>query len=339
MPYEREIEAARRQLDAAGRTSGLKLLALGGSHAYGLSTPDSDVDLRGFATPTARDVLLGDDFGQVQTMNEVDMCVSSLAKACKLMAQCNPNMVELLGLDEDSILVRSREHAEMCAHPEWFLSKRAAYTFGGYATAQLRRIQNAMARDMDTYRLAEGEIRSLEAALVTLPERYPLLNGNVTMSFDSLDTDDENVRIMVTMSTKRVPATELAGFARQLDSARKRAETIGKNKRKASKKLAKHASHLIRLLHMGTEILRGDGVHTRRDEDAKLLLDIKHGMWLSEDEHGRRSYDDAFWDLLNESEKEFAEAKDNTILPDTPKLEELNDFIADCHKRVVCSQH
>jgi predicted nucleotidyltransferase len=337
VPYEKETAAAKHRLDVTSRTSSIKLLALGGSHAYGLATPDSDVDLRGFATPVARDILLDDDFEQVQTMDEVDMCVYSIAKACKLMAQCNPNMIELLGLDEDSILIKSEEHKEMCAHPEWFLSKRAAYTFGGYATAQLRRIQNAMARDMDTYRLAEGEIRSLEATLAMLPEKYPMLNGNVTMSFDSRDTDEDNVRIMVTMSTKRVPATELAAFARQLDSARKSAETIGKNKRKESKKLAKHASHLIRLLHMGTEILRGDGVHTRRDEDAELLLDLKSGMWLSEDDHGRRTYDDAFWDLLNESEKEFTHAKNNTVLPDAPKLEELHDFIADCHRRIVCA--
>jgi predicted nucleotidyltransferase len=335
MTYEKEIAAAKRQLESSGKTTELKLLALGGSHSYGLSTPDSDVDLRGFAMPTARDVLLGSDFEQVQTMEEVDMCIYSLAKACKLMAQCNPNMIELIGLDDDAILITSPEYQTMCQHPEWFLSKRAAYTFGGYATAQLRRLQNAMARDTDTYQLAEGEIRSLEAALFTLPERYPLLKDHVKMSFDSLDTDDEKIRIMVTIETERVPATELAAFARQLDSARKSAETIGKNRRKESRKLAKHASHLIRLLHMGTEILSGKGVHTKRTEDAKLLLDIKQGMWLREDKLGRRTYEDAFWDLLNESEDAFSEAKEYTVLPDAPKLDELYDFIAESHKRVV----
>lgn len=335
MSYEHEIKAAKNQLAASKKTTKLGLLALGGSHAYGLSTPNSDVDLRGFAMPTSKDILLGLDFEQIQTMEEVDMCVYSIAKACKLMAQCNPNMIELIGLTDDAILISSPEHKTMCQHPEWFLSKRAAYTFGGYATAQLRRLQNAMARDTDTYQLAEGEIRSLDAALFTLPERYPMLKDNITMSFDALDTDEENIRIMVTMSSNRVPATELAAFARQLDSARKSAETIGKNRRKESYKLAKHASHLIRLLHMGTEILRGEGIHTHRTYDAQLLLNIKNGMWLHEDELGRRTYDDEFWDLLNKSEAIFTEAKENTVLPDSPNLEELYDFIADCHKQIV----
>ena len=70
-----------------------------------------------------------------------------------------------------------------------------------------------------------------------------------------------------------------------------------------------------------------------------LVLEVKHlnSWYREEDEHGRRTYDDAFWDLLNESEKEFTYAKDNTVLPDAPQLEELRDFVADCHKHVVCS--
>lgn len=329
------IAKAQTRLRAADCTSELCLLSLGGSHAYGLSTPDSDIDLRGFAAPKAKDILLGRDFGQVQTMDGVDMCVYSLAKACHLMAQCNPNMIELLGLDDDAILVSSAAYREMRAHPEWFLSKRAAYTFGGYATAQLRRIQNAMARDRDSRELAKGEMRSLEAALATLPESYPMLKGHVRMSFDDAQTDSDAVRIMVEVHTDRVPATELAAFARQLDSARRSAETIGKNRRKETRKLAKHASHLIRLLHMGTEILRHKEVRTRRTGDAQLLLDLKQGMWLHEDELGRRTYDDEFWQLLDEAETDFEMAKRTTTLPDEPRLDRLEDFVAASHRRII----
>ena len=330
-----QIALVREQLARAKCTSGLGLVALGGSHAYGLATPTSDIDLRGFAMPTARDILLGHDFEQVKGTDGTDMVIYSLAKACRLMAQCNPNMIELLGLTDDAILLDSDEYREIKDHPEWFLSKRAAYTFGGYAVAQLRRLENAMARDKDAHQLAKGELRSLEAALYALPDRYPMLKDHVTMSFDALDTDEEHIRIMVEVRTERVPAADLAAFARQLDSARQSAETIGKNRRKESNKLAKHASHLIRLLHMGEEILRGGGVNTRRTDDAKLLLDLKQGMWLHEDELGHRTYDQKFWDLLDESERSFEDAKERTRLPEDPNIDELKDFVAQCHRKTV----
>jgi hypothetical protein len=244
-------------------------------------------------------------------------------------------MIELLGLTDDAIVSSSDEYVTMRSHPEWFLSRRAAYTFGGYATSQLRRIQNAMARDTDAKQLAKGEIRSLEATIASMPDSYPSLRGRVKMFLKDESKDSDNIRINIDVDAKDVPITELAAFARQLDSARKSAETIGKNRRRESKKLAKHASHLIRLLHMGAEILRGEGVKTRRTEDANLLLDIKNGMWLNEDELGHRTYADEFWQLLDESERDFEDAKANTALPSEPKLDELQDFIATCHKKVI----
>lgn len=331
----KETIAAARTIIEAKCTSRLCLLSLGGSHAYGLNTPESDVDIRGFAMPTAHDILIGKDFEQIRGKDGLDMCVYSLAKACRLIAQCNPSIVELLGLDEDVVIISSKEYREIRAHPEWFLSKHAADTFGGYATLQLRRLQNAMDRDKDARQLAEAEMRSIEAAIETLPDSYPMLKGKVRMSLDNLDTNDERICIMVQVNTGRVPATELATFARQLDSARKSAETIGKNRRKESSKLAKHASHLIRLLHMGAEILRGEGVKTRRVEDAQLLRDLKAGMWLETDSLGRRTYADEFWQLLDEAESAFQEAKANTVLPDEPNHAAIDDFVADCHRRCV----
>ncbi len=41
------------------------LLALGGSHAYGMDKEGSDLDVRGIALNSKKDVLLGTDFEQV----------------------------------------------------------------------------------------------------------------------------------------------------------------------------------------------------------------------------------------------------------------------------------
>ena len=41
------------------------LLTLGGSHAYGMDKEESDLDVRGIALNSKKDVLLGTDFEQV----------------------------------------------------------------------------------------------------------------------------------------------------------------------------------------------------------------------------------------------------------------------------------
>lgn len=51
---------------------------------------------------------------------------------------------------------------------------------------------------------------------------------------------------------------------------------------KLSPKNCKHGMHLVRLLRMGIEILKGEGVQVRR-KDAKELLEIRNGEWTHED--------------------------------------------------------
>ena len=60
---------------------------------------------------------------------------------------CNPNTIELLGLKEEHYLYLNDIGKELINNKKLFLSKRAIQSFGGYASAQLRRLQNALARD------------------------------------------------------------------------------------------------------------------------------------------------------------------------------------------------
>ena len=64
------------------------LLAYGGSHAYGLSTPTSDIDIRGIAMNTESELLGTDSFEQF-TDNKTDTVIYSFNKAIKLLVNCN----------------------------------------------------------------------------------------------------------------------------------------------------------------------------------------------------------------------------------------------------------
>ena len=68
-------------------------------------------------------------------------------KIITLLINCNPNTIELLGLNPEHYLYLN-DIGEMLLHNSYlFLSRRAINSFGGYAEAQLRRLQNALARD------------------------------------------------------------------------------------------------------------------------------------------------------------------------------------------------
>lgn len=122
------------------------LLGLGGSHAYGTSNPNSDIDFRGITLNQPSDLLGLTEFEQFED-RVTDTVIYSFNKIIKLLLECNPNTCEILGLDDDQYLIKTKLGQEIIDHTELFLSKRAIKSFGGYASAQLRRLQNSLARD------------------------------------------------------------------------------------------------------------------------------------------------------------------------------------------------
>ena len=122
------------------------LMTLGGSHAYGTNIESSDLDVRGIAVNSEKEILLGNDFEQV-TNEATDTTVYSLKKFVNLASGSNPNVLEMLGCKQEHYVYLDYLGAELLANRKMFLSKRAKHSFGGYATAQLRRLQNSLARD------------------------------------------------------------------------------------------------------------------------------------------------------------------------------------------------
>ena len=110
------------------------LLGLGGSHAYGTNVEGSDVDIRGIALNSKKDILCGHQFKQV-VHEETDTVIYSVNKIIDLLTNCNPNTIEMLGLKPEHYLYLHPIGKELLANRKLFLSKRAMYSFGGYATS------------------------------------------------------------------------------------------------------------------------------------------------------------------------------------------------------------
>lgn len=147
------------------------LMGLGGSHAYGTNNENSDIDIRGIATNSKRNILVASDFEQVVDV-ETDTTIYSFDKIVKLLCSCNPNTIELLGLKPEHYIYLTDAGREVLANKHLFLSKRAIFSFGGYAHAQLRRLENKSARLVSQSQQEAHILKSIEHASVDYRRRY-----------------------------------------------------------------------------------------------------------------------------------------------------------------------
>lgn len=118
------------------------LLMRSGSHAYGLNTPESDLDVKGVCIPP-RKYFLGflNHFEQAESHSPLDLTIFDIRKFFKLCADCNPNIIEMLFTDASDMLLTHSLGRRLLEHREAFLSRKARHTFSGYAMAQLKRIR------------------------------------------------------------------------------------------------------------------------------------------------------------------------------------------------------
>lgn len=118
------------------------LLGLGGSYAYGTNNENSDLDIRGCALNSKRDILTNENFEQV-TNEQTDTVIYSFNKLISLLSNCNPNVIEMLGLKEEHYLYKNEVGQLLINNAGLFLSKKAIQSFGGYANAKKHKIQNS----------------------------------------------------------------------------------------------------------------------------------------------------------------------------------------------------
>lgn len=155
--------------------------SVAGSTLYGLNTPTSDLDKRGIFFENIADVLniSGRQNGEIAD-DKQDTKFYSLGKFLKLASECNPNIIELLWVPEEAILYKTPLYDELISHREWFMSKRALYSFKGYAYAQIQRAKglNKKGNSVSDYVNQDG-IRLLRMLLNQPQGRTKKVTGQI----------------------------------------------------------------------------------------------------------------------------------------------------------------
>lgn len=184
-------------------------LTLGGSYSYGTNVETSDVDVRGCALNSESDLLGLTSFEQVVN-TQTDTTIYAFNKLVSLLLNCNPNTIEMLGCKPEHYFYISDIGREMIANRKMFLSKRAVHSFGGYANQQLRRLENALARDrLSQARREEHILNSMKGAVKSFESRYTIFeNGSIVLYTDESPREDLDREIFADIQLKKYPVRE-----------------------------------------------------------------------------------------------------------------------------------
>mgnify|MGYP002867315050 CR=1 FL=1 len=83
------------------------LIGYGGSIAYGTNLPTSDVDVRGIYMNPLDEFIGTKPVSEQYDPSGYDITIYSLKKIMHLLVQCNPNVIELLGLRPEHYLYKT----------------------------------------------------------------------------------------------------------------------------------------------------------------------------------------------------------------------------------------
>jgi len=258
------------------------LLCRAGSHAYGTNIAGSDEDFRGICVKS-RDAYFGftQRFEQFEHMGSksdgIDKVIFALEKFASLAADCNPNIIETLFVDESDVIKCDEFGQRLRDVRDAFLSKKAKFTFAGYAHAQLHRIKTHKAWLMNP--IKDPPDRRTFGLSDTSAVSKSELGAYDSMLEQKLDMDLPKSVVTLFTREKAYQAAKLhyeqyLGWVKSRNPARAELEAkFGYD--------TKHGMHLIRLMRMCVEILRDCMVNVKR-LDFEDLLDIRYGRRVYE---------------------------------------------------------
>lgn len=279
-----------------------------GSQAYGTNTPESDIDIKGLAIPP-KEYFFGfvNNFEQAESNEPYDMVIYGLRKFMKLAADANPNIIEILNTDPRDWVIESPLFSKIWENRELFLSKKARFTFSGYAMSQLKRIKShkKWLLNPPTHKPTREEFG--------LPVERKLSQSDVGATSKLVENGvqlDEKVMLLFQKEQKYQAAKK------EWDQFQSWKKNRNKKRAKLEAKYGfdcKNAMHLVRLMRMCREILLEGKVVVRRS-DADELKSIRNGAW---------TYDY----LIEWAEKQEADIQriyESSSLPEKPNRKEID---------------
>jgi len=222
-----------------------------GSHLYGMNTPESDHDLRGFVVPPYPYLIGVAEFKAAEL--EEDTKIYSLKYFLKLVLRGDPQSSELFFADKKHITNISPIGNQVLKLKDYLISNAIFGRIMGYSTGEWRKAMSIKLVPIKWKKEKQEAINDIRN--LWHPDKETM--DNIIKSLDSLD-EMKVISSMAQLGAKRRADIERYGFCR------------------------KSAAHAIRLLKQLIELMETGNIIFPRP-DAELLLDIRKGNYTKEE--------------------------------------------------------
>lgn len=284
---------------------------ISGSRLYGLNKPNSDFDYRGVVIPPM-EVLLNpfENFEQKDKgFEEEDRTLYALGKFFKLCADANPNIVELLFVPQSHILFKTPHWNLILQNKHLFLSKKAKYTFTGYAFSQLKSIQSHRVwfTNPPDHKPTREEFGLMGHRSVSTKFAELVASGDLRLEYLNEEYATEARKEFEYAKAKEVWDNYMSWFNGRNPERKALEEKFGYD--------TKMASHLFRLMLEGRELLL-EGKITFPLPEAEFVLAVKEG---------RYTYEEVL-EMAKDFDNQFQKWHDVSDLPKAPDRKKLTDL-------------
>jgi len=295
--------------------------AITGSRAYGLATPESDIDQRSIYIRPFEDLLSLYDLNKGHVIDETDdKQLFELRHFMFLLSKSNPNALELLWSPASQIKHQEPVMEHLLSIKSELLTKQVAETSGNYALMQLKRICGHRQKITNPQPIEKPQLKAFirfeknNGYTATESEVQEALNNYIctkmtngmfkawlpTQGFNGsgLLSQEEDSPVFYDFSLKRIEEYGLLyqgvfiinweGYKKAINEWQKYwhwKENRNVNRKKMEEQYGfdcKHAMHLIRLLDSAIDVFRFKELRVERPNREEMLA-IKNGS-LSYDE-------------------------------------------------------
>jgi len=292
-----------------------------GSHLYGTSTPESDVDFCGvFVAP--KEFYLG-----LSKVEEVDLSIVSkrengrndkdavdrkfyeLRKFVSLAMMNNPNITEMLFIDPERAVFMNAMGRRLVENRHLFPYKGCFERFMGYAVSQKKKMVVKRDNMLDIVQAIEFFDR------VPDPQHLYVIEFQEQLKDQNSRFRDTGTHFNIgDMSIQKNDTIKQA--LRKLNDRREKFSSRFDDYVSKTGYDTKFASHLIRLLIEGKELLE-TGELLFPLKEAQLILDIKNGKYQVEE----------IMEMSDCFENEMRDILEKSTLPDKPNKDKIEKML------------